>query len=346
MYTLTTFGHTITMTNGTDIDDGQTVYANGAIIAESDKTITADGKKLHFSSDVKFIFSDSDKYVVKDGVQEVTSSDIWVVIDVVNDVPYVSAVFVKAAASTTTSADDIVFVYAPSRTANGYSLTDKDGKVQTYDTYDAYIAGEKVSNFYSKDNVATGFYEVEIDNDNGDYKLTCNTYSSANADEGALSISGEETYSALVGNILTGTNDYDISNAVFVDATGTADFSMDVGGIDWGAWQVVYVDLTLLGSGYMLLYPNGNKNGASSQGYVTSSSYKSLAGMVECGGLCRAEFQVFRRGDRPVRTVCTYNCITGRSDYAYSALRTLHLTPYHESYTMAAGSTVTLWGLR
>lgn len=128
--------------------------------------------------------------------------------------------------------------------------------------------------------------------------------------------------------------------------TGTADFSMDVGDIDWGAWQVVYIDLALLGSGYMLLYPNGNKNGASSQGYVTSSSYKSLAGMVECGGLCRAEFQVFRRSDRPVRTVCTYNCITGRSDYACGALQTLHLTPYHESYTMAAGSTVTLWGLR
>ena len=65
--------------------------------------------------------------------------------------------------------------------------------------------------------------------------------------------------------------------------TGTANFSMDVRDIDWGAWQSVYVDMTLKGSGYMLLYPNGNKDAAYSSGYVTSNSYDSLAGMIGCG---------------------------------------------------------------
>ena len=219
VYDLTTFGSTISKTAG-EIDDAQTVLVNGATINENDKTITVDSEKLYFKSDVKFIFSNSDKYTVRDGVQEVNSADIWVVIDVVNDVPYVSTVFVKAAAgNTTTSENDIVFVDASSKTTNGYSLTDKDGKVQTYDTYDAYIAGEKLDLFYTKDTVAAdGFYEVEVDNDNGDYKLTGNTYGAG--DNGDLSVSTEETYSALVGNILSGTNDYDISGAVFVDVTG------------------------------------------------------------------------------------------------------------------------------
>ena len=161
VYDLITFGSTISKTAG-KIDDAQTVLVSSATINENDKTITVDSEKLYFKSDVKFIFSNSDKYTVRDGVQEVNSADIWVVIDVVNDVPYVSTVFVKAAAgNTTTSENDIVFVDASSKTANGYSLTDKDGKVQTYDTYDAYIAGEKLDLFYTKDNVTTdGFYAV------------------------------------------------------------------------------------------------------------------------------------------------------------------------------------------
>ena len=132
---------------------------------------------------------------------------------------------------------------------------------------------------------------------------------------------------------------------------GSGVFTMDIRGIDWDAWQYVYVDLALRGSGYMLLYPNGNADGASSRGYVTSSSYKSLAGMLPCGSgkpeITRVELQVFRNGAQTVHAVCPYQCITGSAaNYTYSALRTLHLTPYHESYHMDAGSTITFWGVR
>lgn len=133
--------------------------------------------------------------------------------------------------------------------------------------------------------------------------------------------------------------------------TGTANFSMDVRDIDWGAWQSVYVDMTLKGSGYMLLYPNGNKDAAYSSGYVTSNSYDSLAGMIGCGadgpGTMRAEFQIFCQGGKTLQVVCPFEKIVGRSTtVTYDGLQTLHLTPYHESYTMAAGSVVSFWGVK
>ena len=206
--------------------DGASIYKTGVTLTGSEKTmaLASDSAKAYFASDVKFIFVDSNgKYVVKDGVQEIkTASSVMGTIKVVNGVNYITALFVQGSASNTTVSDqDIVFVDASSKTTNGYSMIDKDGKEQTYYTYDAYIAGEKLDLFYSKDNVTTdGFYEVEVDNDNGDYKLaTANQYPAG--DNGELSVSTEETYSALVGNILSGTNDYDISGAVFVDVTGS-----------------------------------------------------------------------------------------------------------------------------
>lgn len=132
--------------------------------------------------------------------------------------------------------------------------------------------------------------------------------------------------------------------------TGTATFDMDVSDIDWGAWQLVYADFALKGSGYMLLYPNGDREGAISSGYITSNSYDSLAGLINCDyagkDLSRAEFQIFCRGEKPLQVVCPFEKITGWSDYTYNELKSLHLTPSHESYSMESGSTVTFWGLR
>ncbi len=132
--------------------------------------------------------------------------------------------------------------------------------------------------------------------------------------------------------------------------TGTAVYTMDLQGIDWAAWQYVFMDFALLGSGYMLLYPNGNPKGAYSSGYVTSSSYDSLVGMLGCGPdgakIMRAELQVFHCAGQGLRAVCPYERITGKSDVTYADLKTLHLTPDHESYTMTAGSTITLWGVK
>lgn len=133
--------------------------------------------------------------------------------------------------------------------------------------------------------------------------------------------------------------------------SGTAVFDMNVSDIDWGAWQYIYVDFALLGGGYMLLYPNGDASAATSTGYVTSSSSKSLVGMLECGYdapvITRAEFQIFCNGTQKLRTVCHYNCLTGSaSGYTYNQLQTLHLIPYHSSYYMNPGSTITFWGVR
>ncbi len=60
--------------------------------------------------------------------------------------------------------------------------------------------------------------------------------------------------------------------------TGAAVFDMDVSGIDWGAWQYIFADFQLQGSGYMLLYPNRDPEAATSRGYVTSNSVNLWAG--------------------------------------------------------------------
>lgn len=82
--------------------------------------------------------------------------------------------------------------------------------------------------------------------------------------------------------------------------TGAAVFDMDVSGIDWGAWQYIFADFQLQGSGYMLLYPNRDPEAATSRGYVTSNSSKSLGGMLSCNfngvEVTRVEFQIFGAG--------------------------------------------------
>lgn len=132
--------------------------------------------------------------------------------------------------------------------------------------------------------------------------------------------------------------------------TGTDVFTMPVSDIDWAKWQSVFVDFALKGSGYMLLYPNNDPQGAFSSGYITSTSYKSLAGMITCdyGGknITRAEFQIFQNNSKTLQVVCPFDKITGHSEYTYGELTSLHLAPYHEDYSMESGSTITFWGMR
>lgn len=101
----------------------------------------------------------------------------------------------------------------------------------------------------------------------------------------------------------------------------------------------------------MLLYPNRDPEAATSRGYVTSNSSKSLGGMLSCDfhstALTRVEFQIFGCGAHTLQTVCPYQCITASADgISYDALETLHLRPSHESYTMNAGSKITVLGMR
>lgn len=130
--------------------------------------------------------------------------------------------------------------------------------------------------------------------------------------------------------------------------TGTAVYTMDVSDINWGAWQYVHIDLNLRGSGYMMLYPNNDQDSAYSCGLVTSTTYESLIGMVtalEDGYLSRGTFQIFCQGGQTIRTVT--DTLRGSADvYTYDQLQTLHLIPYHSSYYMNPGSTITFWGVR
>ena len=134
------------------------------------------------------------------------------------------------------------------------------------------------------------------------------------------------------------------------EVAGTDSFTMDVSDIDWGSWQSVYVDLNLRGSGYMLLYPNGDKNDASSSGYTVSTGYDSLAGLITCdssdGTLVRVEFQICRNPGMRLRTVCPYERVTGwAGTCTYGELEKLHLTPYKDTFYMYPGSVITFWGL-
>ncbi len=244
----------------TSLDYALTAGDSTPSISDKDKTFTTKyNQKLYYDSDVKFIYIDSanDKAVAKDGVQKVaTGTTINLVVEKKDDVFYIVAVYVHAAGgNTVSSSNDIVFVDATHKTANGYSLTDKDNKVQDYYTYDAYINGEKLDLFYTKQNIgSSGFYSVEIDADNGNYVLTNNAITPYAAND-ELAVSAEETYAGYVNNLLSGTHDYDVSGATFVDCTGhDYDSVQDV--------KDAIADTTIKGAKFMVIY-NSKTNVAS-----------------------------------------------------------------------------------
>ena len=93
-----------------------------------------------------------------------------------------------------------------------------DGKTKTYTTYDAYINGEEVKDFYSSSTNASGFYTKEVEDNSGAYVLNNNTKYTANT--GDLAVVANVAYSSYAGSIMTANaNDYDTSNAVIVDTT-------------------------------------------------------------------------------------------------------------------------------
>ena len=97
-----------------------------------------------------------------------------------------------------------------------------DGEKEEFYTYDAYINGEEVENFYTdKKTVTSGFYTVEIDNDSNAYVLTGNEY---NTTEGKLAVVTDDAVAKVVDDVLTVNNkDYDISNATIVDISDNSD---------------------------------------------------------------------------------------------------------------------------
>ncbi|MBS5651659.1 MAG: S-layer homology domain-containing protein, partial [Clostridiales bacterium] len=209
------------------VADNNTVSAANVSITKTAKSMTLSGEKVYFASDVKFIFVNEGKATVLDGVQKVNNKTVYVALsqDESTDPVYATAVYVMGTASNTTAtSDDLVYVQAQtSGTAyTGVVSVIVDGEKEEFYTYDAYINGEEVENFYTdKKTVTSGFYTVEIDNDSNAYVLTGNEY---NTTEGKLAVVTDDAVAKVVDDVLTVNNkDYDISNATIVDISDNSD---------------------------------------------------------------------------------------------------------------------------
>ena len=212
-----------------NVDDA-TVTMGNTYVTATQKSMTDSqetAKTAYFDSNVKFIFVNGGKAVVRDGVQKYGASNdkkaTVVTVNKGNDNKYyITAVYVLAAAPSSAAATgDVVFVGGANGTT---SVLDKsDNKAKTFSTYEAYINGEEVANFYAAASAAKGFYYAKVDEDTGAYVLTGNTYA---ATEGKMAVKANLSVTATAGNIITaGGNDYDLTNATIVDLYAGADIS-------------------------------------------------------------------------------------------------------------------------
>ena len=212
-----------------NVDDA-TVTMGNTYVTATQKSMTDSqetAKTAYFDSNVKFIFVNGGKAVVRDGVQKYGASNdkkaTVVTVNKGNDNKYyITAVYVLAAAPSSAAATgDVVFVGGANGTT---SVLDKsDNKAKTFSTYEAYINGEEVANFYAAASAAKGFYYAKVDEDTGAYVLTGNTYA---ATEGKMAVKADLSVTATAGNIITTANgDFDLTNATIVDLYAGADIS-------------------------------------------------------------------------------------------------------------------------
>ncbi len=164
VYDLTTLAAGATATNAF-VDNSAT---NVDIFSSSAKYVATsfNFNDYYYSDDVLFIFVDNtdDDVEVYEGVTSYTtgasSEDIMIAY---NDDEDIVAVFVYGDADDEV-ADEVVFI-------KGYTGTTKVNG-ETYKTYEAYLNGEEIEDFYADAATsAYGFYEYSI-NDDGDYELT------------------------------------------------------------------------------------------------------------------------------------------------------------------------------
>lgn len=221
-YELTAADNVVTAPGTSTASASKTVDLGSKTVAATAKSMTATDT-AYFDSNVKFIFVNDGKAVVRDGVQKVSASATMFATEVLKGGKYyITALYVLAAAPSSAAATgDIVFVGAPNGTT---SVLDKsDNKAKTFDTYEAYINGEEVANFYAATGNSKGLYYAKVDEDTGAYVLTGNAYA---ATEGKMAVAADKAVTATAGNIITaGGNDYDLSNATIVDLYAGADIS-------------------------------------------------------------------------------------------------------------------------
>ena len=217
VYTLAPVG--TTEADEDDVKDEATLYVGDITLGTSAKSIAIGTKKAYFASDVKFIFVDDGKATVKDGVQKVAddAKGVWVTIDVDGSTAYISAVYVLGTtSSSSTTTDDVIYVAAGS---TGTVNVTVNGKDKTYYSYDAYINGELVDDYYTSSNSAQGFYSVEKDDETGAYVVSGNAYTTSTGKLAVAELTFAENASSAGNTISTSTKDYDFSNATIVDTT-------------------------------------------------------------------------------------------------------------------------------
>ena len=180
----------------------------GAEIATSTKKISVGGAPCYFADGVKFIFINAAKgtATVKEGVQKVADGTELAV--VINDDGEISTVYVLAAASNSVGTSDaLVFLAKETGTVRVYDKVAEE--YVTLYTYDAYVNGEKVDDFYADESGCTGFYENEVDTDTGAYVLANNEFA------------GDEDYQ-IATEQLTGEDWYKSTKLIVVDSADLA----------------------------------------------------------------------------------------------------------------------------
>jgi len=200
--------------DGKFVDEGKVVYT-------ADTDITATTKKLgnaYFDAAMKVIFVDAtgEKVTVKDGFQKMDNKTTYAVMAVKDGNYYVAALYVVGAESDgTVSADDIIYVAKKTGTISVVV----DDAAKPFYTYDAYVNGVLVEDFYSEDDVAAGFYKSVKAEKTGAYILAGKGYSEST---GKLAVKGG-TATAYANGILTVGADYDVASATVVDLSTAAE---------------------------------------------------------------------------------------------------------------------------
>ena len=214
-YELSTATGVTTFGNST-ASSSKTVYRTAQTIASTQKSMNATGT-AYFADNVKFIFVNNGKAVVRDGVQKVASAATMYATEYKNAADgkyYINAVYVLAAAPSSAAATgDVVFVAGATGATS--VINSKTNKVEDFTTYDAYIDGKEVKNFYAAAGAVSGFYYAKVDADNGAYVLTGNAYV---ATEGKMAVLEDMTVTAFAGNVITtASGDFDLTNATIVN---------------------------------------------------------------------------------------------------------------------------------
>ena len=180
----------------------------------SSGTVTA-----YLNADTNYIFYNAGEATVLTGAQ--TGTPTHVTYEKKGDTWYVTAVFINDEAPVSTS-DSSDIIYVVKGVTDTYSIIPEGkDKAEEFKGYDAYLNGEKIDGFYSKESVDnSAFYKVSKDDASGAYILKDSNKHTASTGETAVATAAKVTAISADAGVLKTTVEYDISKAVIVDTTG------------------------------------------------------------------------------------------------------------------------------